>query len=85
MNTTTLWRIEYVGNDYGIWESKWFLTYEEARVEYGNMIQKGCKPTNEPCGEYGEILIPEEVEIEMTPEGVLAFANECAVAVGYIE
>lgn len=80
MSKATLWRIEYVGNSQGVWEAMWFATYEEAKAEFDLLVKcRRYQPTDEPCGEYGEILAPQKVVVELTPEGVLAFANEYAL------
>lgn len=78
MSTVTIWRIQLVRNNLGVWDSEWFATPAEARKRFKELIREGYDPDSDD-GTYGSLLEPEEVTVPLTKEGLLDFANRFAV------
>jgi hypothetical protein len=79
---TPLFYIEYVNNALGIWVKDWFLTRAEADASHASMIVAGyiSVDIDNLSGSEWELSPVGSVEIELTPEGVLNFANEYALS-----
>lgn len=78
MNTVTLYYIEFVDNGIGVWDKQWFATKEEAEAEYDRKIREDEYDPELDDGSEGGISGPHDVEIQLTPPGLLDFANEYA-------
>ena len=82
MSTITLWCVEYVGNNIGLWSADWFDTREAA---HARMTELAARPgwrifyEGDAQGEYGDILPVAAETVELTPQGVLKFARNHAV------
>lgn len=87
MQKVTLYFFEYCDNNLGIWNRAWALTKEaaeESREETAKRlgVEDDYKPDEViggDSGDYGDILPVDSVEVELTPEGILNFANNYAV------
>ncbi len=77
MTTCTIHYVEYVENSAGYWDRSWFPDAASAQADYQRRVDAGAVPGRED-GEYGSILEPGSVEVELTPEGLLAFAGQFA-------
>lgn len=83
----TLYNVEFCQSSVGIWDKQWFLSEKAAETFRAKKIKEfGHTPEDlenlEMCGEYGDIYEVEAVEVELSPKGLLHFANEYAVDTG---
>lgn len=79
--TTTLWYVEHVGNQLGIWEREWADTPDSAAELYRELCDKyeiDPNEDNDMIGEYGDVALPQSVEVALTPDGVFYFASNYA-------
>lgn len=82
MSTVTLWYVEFVSNNIGIWDRSWYASEKEAQERYEELCTEHDHDPSDPpapTGEYGDVTEPQSVEIELTEAGVLAFAENYAV------
>lgn len=76
-----LWYVELVSNGLGIWDKEWYATRSEASARFKELQQKGYS-TRTCDGGQGSLVAPRMEKIELTPEGVLQFANNFAIDTG---
>lgn len=78
--TATLYYFEYVGNNLGVWERSWHSGRVAAETAHLAKAHELCVDPDEEgrelTGEYGDLTEVREAKVPLTPEGVLAFANE---------
>lgn len=73
----TLYFIEFVHNNLGIWDREWFLTQPEAQAAYEAKLEEGFTPKD--TGDEGALRGPCQHTVELSAQGLLRFANRFAV------
>ena len=83
-----LFYFEFVGNNRGIWDRRWFLTRAEADTARGDKLDEfGKRDADDPdaeelSGQYGDVGGIETETVALTAAGLLAFANNFAIDTG---
>lgn len=82
----TLYTYQFVDNNLGIWCRDWAPTAEAAEKARKETIERlgvheyvENEKVGSDCGEYGDCLTAEVVEVELTQDGLLDFAGNYAV------
>ncbi len=78
----TLWTFEFCINNIGVWDRMWALSADELETKRGqlrDMIDDHITPDDLLDGSCGQHSTPARVEVELTPRGLLNFAEEYAV------
>lgn len=87
--TATLWYFEFCISNIGIWDRCWATSkrkLDEARRNLRDInsgIDRKITPDDELDGGYGQNSGARSVEVELTPQGVLDFAERYAVDDAY--
>ena len=79
----TIWRVEFCHSSIGVYDYQWFATEAEAN----QFVQSQVDDEDYLLVEYSTgaeltISTPEAVDVELTLDGLLSFANEYAVDTG---
>ena len=77
--TATIWRVQYMPNSMGVWDAVWAATKALARESMEDLAQEGYYVPEDPRGDYHEMTEPKEVTVELSPAGLLQFAQNYAV------
>jgi len=80
--TAMLWTFEFCDSGIGVWDREWHATEAQARAAHAKKIEEGYDPNSEMCGEEGDLGEVTAVDVELSPAGVLAFAERYAVDTG---
>jgi hypothetical protein len=82
--TITIWRVEFCHSSIGVYDYQWFATEKEAKKYIKKLVKEDdFQLVDESEGEDGTVLdTPEPIEIDLTTEGLLSFANNYAVDTG---
>jgi hypothetical protein len=76
---TTIYCIEFMESPLGIWDHKWFLAEQDAEEERDRMIrEEGFRYDPEGSTQFC-IMGPYSVSVDLTPNGLVAFANNWAI------
>lgn len=80
--TVTLWYIEFCDNSQGIWHREWAASQGAAQTLHREKLDEFGEDADldddNHDGSYGDLRLPVSVAIDLTPRGVLEFANEFA-------
>lgn len=84
MTKVTIWCIEFCRSSLGVYDYQWFATEDEAKAAIKEAVEEeGYKAVSDSTG-YDMTMLEEPIpiEVELTLEGLLAFANTHAVDTG---
>lgn len=82
-HAVTLHYFEMVSNGLGVYDRSWHLSREDAEEERERLIEEeGYEETEEPDGSEGQIGSVKSEVVQLTPEGLLSFAQSYAVDSG---
>lgn len=78
---TTLWRVQFVRSSIGVWDAQWFAAESDALAFFNALLAEGYDPELDD-GSQGSVIDPEQIAVDLSPAGLLAFANQFAVDTG---
>jgi hypothetical protein len=77
--TATLYSFEYVPNNLGVWDRRWFESAADAESERAGLIDREGYDPDREGGDWGCIGDVETITVPLTAAGLLDFANTYAI------